>query len=97
VPDPPDQATGVVGDGHRVGAVVQSPQHLRQLRIRPENRRETHLTLTKTGRQTVHTVTSRRRKELRTVLARIPAEQRAGLADAMATFAAAAEPGTNGP
>lgn len=63
----------------------------------PENRRETHLSLTPVGRRTVHNVTNRRRKELRTVIARIPANQRAALVDAMSAFAAAAEPGSNHP
>ena len=59
--------------------------------VRPENRRETKLALTASGRRTVRTVTARRRRDLRAVVAQIPAEQRAELARAMAAFAAAAE------
>jgi DNA-binding MarR family transcriptional regulator len=59
--------------------------------VRPENRRETLLSLTGAGRRTVRTVTARRRRDLRAVIAQIPAEQRADLARAMAAFAAAAD------
>jgi DNA-binding MarR family transcriptional regulator len=62
---------------------------------RPENRRETQLSLTPAGRKTVDSVTARRRKALRTVLARIPVRERAAVATAMAAFAAAADPLTN--
>ena len=59
--------------------------------VRPENRRETMLSLTAYGRRTVRTVTARRRRDLRAVVAQIPVKQRADLARAMAAFAAAAE------
>lgn len=59
--------------------------------VRPENRRETRLSLTDEGRRVVDTVTERRRRDLRTVVALIPDEERAGVARAMAAFAAAAE------
>jgi len=59
--------------------------------VRPENRRETLLSLTTTGRRTVRTVTARRRRDLRAIIAQIPADQRADLARAMAAFAHAAD------
>lgn len=59
--------------------------------VRPENRRETLLSLTVVGRRTVRTVTARRRRDLRAVIAQIPTEQRAELARSMVAFAAAAE------
>ncbi len=59
--------------------------------VRPENRRETLLSLTPAGRRTVRTVTARRRRDLRAVVALIPAGQRADLGRAMAAFATAAE------
>lgn len=59
--------------------------------VRPENRRETRLSLTGNGRRVVDTVTERRRRDLRTVVALIPDEERAGVARAMAAFAAAAD------
>lgn len=59
--------------------------------VRPENRRETLLSLTPAGRRAVRTVTARRRRDLRAVVALIPADQRADLARAMAAFATAAD------
>jgi DNA-binding MarR family transcriptional regulator len=59
--------------------------------VRPENRRETVLSLTSSGRRTVRSVTARRRRDLRAVVAQIPAGQRGEVARAMAAFAAAAE------
>lgn len=59
--------------------------------VRPENRRETLLSLTSSGRRTVRSVTARRRRDLRAVVAQIPAGQRGELARAMAAFATAAE------
>lgn len=59
--------------------------------VRPENRRETMLSLTVAGRRTVRTVTARRRRDLRAVIAEIPADQRADIARSMAAFAAAAD------
>ena len=59
--------------------------------VKPENRRETHLSLTTAGRRTVRTVTNRRRRDLRAVVDLIPADQRDGVARAMAAFASAAE------
>ena len=59
--------------------------------VRPENRRETLLSLTATGRRTVRIVTARRRRDLRAVVAQVPADQRADLARAMTAFADAAE------
>lgn len=59
--------------------------------VRPENRRETHLSLTVAGRRTVRTVTARRRRDLLAVVELIPENQREDVARAMAGFAAAAE------
>ena len=59
--------------------------------VRPENRRETVLSLTASGRRTVRSVTARRRRDLRAVVAQVPADQRADLARAMTAFADAAE------
>jgi DNA-binding MarR family transcriptional regulator len=59
--------------------------------VRPENRRETLLSLTASGRRTVRSVTARRRRDLRAVVSQIPVSQRGELARAMAAFAAAAE------
>ncbi|HVX47021.1 MAG TPA: MarR family transcriptional regulator [Mycobacteriales bacterium] len=59
--------------------------------VRPDNRRETVLSLTAAGRRTVRTVNARRRRDLRAIVAKIPAGQRADLARAMAVFAAVAE------
>ncbi len=58
--------------------------------VLPDNRRETHLSLTPSGRRTVRTVTTRRRRDLQAVVERIPAARRAAV-DAMADFAAAAD------
>ena len=59
--------------------------------VRPENRRETLLSLTNKGKRTVRSVTTRRRRDLRAVIAEIPAEERGELARAMEAFAAAAD------
>ena len=59
--------------------------------VRPDNRRETLLSLTASGRRTVRTVTARRRRDLRAVVAQVPADQRADLARAMTAFADAAD------
>lgn len=59
--------------------------------VKPENRRETHLSLTASGRRTVRTVTARRRRDLRAVLDLIPQDRRDAVASAMAEVAAAAE------
>ncbi len=59
--------------------------------VRPDNRRETHLSLTTAGRRTVRTVTARRRRDISTVIDSMAAEERAGLAQAMASFAEAAD------
>ena len=59
--------------------------------VRPENRRETHLSLTTAGRRTVRTVGNRRRRDLRAVVENIPPADRETVARAMETFAAAAE------
>ncbi|MDQ2836897.1 MAG: MarR family transcriptional regulator [Actinomycetota bacterium] len=56
-----------------------------------ENRRETHLTLTRAGQRTVATVTERRRRDVRAVIERVPRNLQGDLARAMAAFAAAAE------
>lgn len=57
----------------------------------PDNRRETHLTLTALGRRTVRTVTARRRRDLQAVVERIPPNRRAAVAAAMGEFAEAAD------
>lgn len=59
--------------------------------VKPENRRETHLSLTTSGRRTVRSVTERRRRDLRTVVAQIPARRRAAVGRALEEFAAAAD------
>ena len=59
--------------------------------IRPDNRRETRLSLTATGRRTVRTVTARRRRDVRAIIERMPLQQRHALAQAMTAFADAAE------
>lgn len=59
--------------------------------VLPDNRRETHLSLTASGRRTVRTVTTRRRRDLQGVVERIPAARRAAVAAAMADFAEAAD------
>lgn len=59
--------------------------------VRPDNRRETMLSLTSAGRRTVRSVTARRRRDLRAVVAQIPAGRRGELTRAMSAFARAAE------
>lgn len=59
--------------------------------VPPDNRRETHLTLTRAGQGTVRTVTQRRRRDLQSVIQEIPRDQRDDIAAAMTAFAAAAE------
>jgi DNA-binding MarR family transcriptional regulator len=59
--------------------------------VHPDNRRETHLTLTAAGRRTVRTVTARRRRDLSAVLAQLSAEEQSALAAAMTAFANAAD------
>lgn len=59
--------------------------------VRPDNRRETQLSLTSQGRRAVRTVTSRRRRDLGAVIAQLPAPEQAALMHAMAAFAEAAE------
>lgn len=59
--------------------------------VLPEDRRETHLSLTQSGRRTVRTVTRRRRRDLQAVVERIPAARRAAVAAAMTDFADAAD------
>jgi DNA-binding MarR family transcriptional regulator len=55
------------------------------------NRRAISLTLTASGRRTVHTITARRRRDLRRVIEQIPTERRETVAKAMTDFAEAAE------
>ena len=59
--------------------------------VNPDNRRETRLSLTPAGRRTVQAVTRRRRRDLRSVVELVPVQERAQVARAMSTFAAAAE------
>lgn len=59
--------------------------------VRPDNRRETNLSLTKAGERVFRTVTRRRRRDLRAVVERVPERDRPELARAMALFASAAE------
>jgi DNA-binding MarR family transcriptional regulator len=59
--------------------------------VRPEDRRETHLALTPSGRRTVNRVTTRRRRDLRAVIALLPTHVREELPVAMAAFAEAAD------
>lgn len=62
-----------------------------QRTVRPDDRRETHLSLTTAGRRTVRTVTARRRRDIRAVIDAMDPDQRAALVDAMAAFARAAD------
>lgn len=59
--------------------------------VPPDNRRETHLSLSSAGRRTVQSVTRRRQRDLQSVVERIPADQRPDLARSMAQFASAAD------
>lgn len=59
--------------------------------VKPENRRETHLSLTTSGRRTVRTVTARRRRDLRAIVELIAVDRRGAVASAMAEVAAAAD------
>lgn len=59
--------------------------------VRPDDRRETHLSLTTAGRRTVRTVTARRRRDIRAVLDGMDVDQRVALVEAMAAFARAAD------
>ena len=59
--------------------------------VNAENRRETHLSLTASGRRTVRTVTARRRRDLAAVLSQLSVREQAALAHAMTAFARAAE------
>lgn len=59
--------------------------------IRPDNRRETSLSLTGAGERTFRTVTRRRRRDLRAVVERVPEADRPELTRAMELFASAAE------
>jgi DNA-binding MarR family transcriptional regulator len=59
--------------------------------VRPQDRRETHLSLTSSGRRTVNRVTTRRRRDLRAVIALLPPHVREELPGAMGAFAQAAE------
>jgi DNA-binding MarR family transcriptional regulator len=56
----------------------------------PDNRRETLVSLTSAGRRLVDRVTARRRDEIREILARLEPAERAGVLEAMQTFARAA-------
>ncbi len=62
-----------------------------QRETRPENRRQTWLSLTPGGVKVVHEVTARRRRDLESVVERLPAAQLDDLARAMALFASAAD------
>jgi DNA-binding MarR family transcriptional regulator len=59
--------------------------------VRPDNRRETHLSLTTAGRRTVRTVTARRRRDITAIISGLDAGQRLALVEAMAAFARAAD------
>ncbi|MDP9115878.1 MAG: MarR family transcriptional regulator [Actinomycetota bacterium] len=59
--------------------------------VHPDNRRETHLSMTAAGRRIVRTVTTRRRRDLTTVLSQLSLRERAALAHAMTAFARAAD------
>lgn len=55
----------------------------------PENRRESILTLTDTGRRVVEQVTDRRRDEIAAIVQRMPADHRDRLIEALEAFSAA--------
>lgn len=55
----------------------------------PENRRESILALTETGRRVVDQVTSRRREEIAAIVARMPEEHRSRFIEALEAFNAA--------
>jgi len=55
-------------------------------RTNPDNRRESALRLTDSGRRIVDDVTARRREEIATIVARMPADQRRGLVTALRAF-----------
>ena len=59
--------------------------------VRPDDRRETRLALTTSGRRTVARVNARRRRDLQAVIAVLPPGARDQLPEAMAAFAEAAE------
>jgi DNA-binding MarR family transcriptional regulator len=58
-------------------------------RVNPDSRREVLLRLTEVGQRIVDEVTARRREEIAAIVARMPARSRAGLVQAMRSFAAA--------
>lgn len=59
--------------------------------VRPENRRETLLSLTVAGRRTVRTVNRRRLRDIRVVLEQLPDDQQTQLVDAMDALSTAAD------
>ncbi len=58
-------------------------------RVNPSSRREVLLQLTAAGHRIVDEVSARRRDEIAVIVARMPARARAGLVEAMRSFAAA--------
>jgi DNA-binding MarR family transcriptional regulator len=59
--------------------------------VPPEDRRETRLALTPSGKAVVRSVTERRRRDLRAVVAELPHDELDDLARAMMMFASAAD------
>lgn len=59
--------------------------------VRPENRRETRISLTRAGRRVVDDVTARRRRDLDAIVETIPEAELDRLVHAMALFASAAD------
>lgn len=54
--------------------------------VNPDNRRETVMCLTESGRRIVEEVTARRREEIAALVTRMPADQRTGLVTALRAF-----------
>jgi DNA-binding MarR family transcriptional regulator len=59
--------------------------------VNPNDRRETILRLTDSGRRTVEDVTARRREEIAAIVTRMPTDQRSGMVTALRAFTDAGE------
>lgn len=67
-------------------AVRLTTSQLIDRKVNPNDRRETVLCLTESGRRTVEEVTARRREEIAAIVTRMPADQRAGMVTALRAF-----------